>query len=420
MSAVDLARLQFAVTTSVHFLFVLLTLGLVTLVAITQTRFAVTGNPVFGRMARFWGLLYVINYAVGIASGLVMEFQFGLNWSGLSRLTGDVFGAPLALETLIAFVLESTFLGMWIFGWGRLPKGLHLALIWGVTLTAYLSAFWVMIANSFLQHPVGYTLDGSGAARLTSFGALLANPNLWFALGHVLSAAALTGGFFMAGVSAWHLLRRTTEVEFFRRSLRTGVVAAFLGTWFVIGFGYAQFAPIDANQPTKLKGGDELAEAQAAMVAKYGPGDYAPPGWIRDALGNMINLGNLLFLVAFVALLLQIRNVLTRARWLRPMLWVLVVTIPIPFVTAIGGWMVREVGRQPWAVYGVLKTSDAVSGLDAGSLRASLLGFGGLLVALALVDWWLIARHARRGPGDEFLAVEPEPSGVGTFAAVGS
>ena len=420
MSAVDLARLQFAVTTSVHFLFVLLTLGLVTLVAITQTRFAITGNPVFGRMARFWGLLYVINYAVGIASGLVMEFQFGLNWSGLSRLTGDVFGAPLALETLIAFVLESTFLGMWIFGWGRLPKGLHLALIWGVTLTAYLSAFWVMIANSFLQHPVGYALDGSGEARLTSFGALLANPNLWFALGHVLSAAALTGGFFMAGVSAWHLLRRTKEVEFFRRSLRTGTFAAFFGTFFVIGFGYAQFAPIGDNQPTKLASGDKLADAQAAMVARYGPGDYAPPGWIHSALENMINLGNLLFLIAFVALLLQIRDVLTRSRWLRPALWVLVVTIPIPFVTAIGGWMVREVGRQPWVVYGVLKTSDAVSNLDAGTLRASRLGFGGLLVALALVDWWLIARHARRGPGDEFLAIEPEPATVGTFAAVSS
>ena len=150
------------------------------------------------------------------------------------------------------------------------------------------------------------------------------------------------------------------------------------------------------------------------------PGDYAPPGWVHDALDNMINLGNLLFLIASVALALQIRNVLTRSRWLRPMLWVLVVTIPIPFVTAIGGWMVREIGRQPWVVYGLLKTSDAVSKLDAGTLRASLLGFGGLLVALALVDWWLIARHARRGPGDEFLPVEAEPASVGAFAAATS
>jgi cytochrome bd ubiquinol oxidase subunit I len=403
MTPLDLARVQFAVTTSVHFLFVVLTLGLVLLVAITQTRFVITGNPVLGRMTRFWGFLYVINYAVGIATGIVMEFQFGLNWSGLSRLTGDVFGAPLALETLVAFVLESTFLGMWIFGWVRLPKGLHLALIWGVTLTAYLSAFWVLVANAFLQHPVGYALDATGQARLTSIGALLGNTNLWFALGHVVSAAVLTGGFFMAGVSAWHILRRTPEIEFFRRSLRMGTVAAFLGSWLTIGFGYAQFAPITDNQPTKLASGDKLADAQAAMVARYGPGDYAPPSWTLDVFGGMVMIGNLLFLLAFVALVLQIRNALTRSRWLRWMLVLLVGTIPIPFVTVIGGWLVREVGRQPWAVYGVLKTADAVSNVDVGAVGASLVGFTVLLVGLALVDWWLIARHARRGPGDEFL-----------------
>ena len=403
MTPLDLARVQFAVTTSVHFLFVVLTLGLVLLVAITQTRFVITGNPVLGRMTRFWGFLYVINYAVGLATGIVMEFQFGLNWSGLSRLTGDVFGAPLALETLVAFVLESTFLGMWIFGWVRLPKGLHLALIWGVTLTAYLSAFWVLVANAFLQHPVGYALDATGQARLTSIGALLGNTNLWFALGHVVSAAVLTGGFFMAGVSAWHILRRTPEIEFFRRSLRMGTVAAFLGSWLTIGFGYAQFAPITDNQPTKLASGDKLADAQAAMVARYGPGDYAPPSWTLDVFGGMVMIGNLLFLLAFVALVLQIRNALTRSRWLRWMLVLLVGTIPIPFVTVIGGWLVREVGRQPWAVYGVLKTADAVSNVDVGAVRASLVGFTVLLVGLALVDWWLIARHARRGPGDEFL-----------------
>jgi cytochrome d ubiquinol oxidase subunit I len=417
MTSLELARVQFAVTTSVHFLFVVLTLGLVLLVAITQTRFVITGNPVLGRMTRFWGLLYVINYAVGIATGIVMEFQFGLNWSGLSKLTGDVFGAPLALETLIAFVLESTFLGMWIFGWARLPKGLHLALIWGVTLTAYLSAFWVLVANAFLQHPVGYTIDATGEARLTSMGALLGNTNLWFALGHVVSAAVLTGGFFMAGVSAWHILRRTPEIEFFRRSLRMGTVAAFLGSWLAIGFGYAQFAPITDNQPTKLASGDRLAEAQAAMVARHGPGNYAPPSWTLGVFDGMVMVGNLLFLVAFVALVLQIRNALTRSRWLRWLLAVLVATIPIPFVTVIGGWLVREVGRQPWAVYGVLKTADAVSNVDAGTVRASLVGFTVLLVGLALVDWWLIARHARRGPGDEFLA-EPEPAAERELEAV--
>jgi cytochrome d ubiquinol oxidase subunit I len=410
-STLDLARLQFAVTTSVHFLFVILTLGLVTLVAITQTRFVIGGNPELGRMTRFWGFLYVINYAVGIASGLVMEFQFGLNWSGLSRITGDVFGAPLALETLIAFVLESTFLGMWIFGWGRLPKGVHLALIWGVTITAYLSAFWVMVANAFLQHPVGYAVEG-GTARLTSLSALLGNPNLHFALGHVIAAALLTGGFFMAGVSAWHFWRRTTEVEFFRRSLRTGLVAATVGSFLVIGLGYAQLDSITSNQPTKLVNGTELAEAQAQMAARYGPGNYAPPSWTLSAFDWMTIAGNLFFLIAVAGLVLMIRDWLTRVRGLRFMLVVLIATVPLPFLTAIDGWLVREVGRQPWAVYGVLKTSDAVSDLNPSTMLASLIGFGALLVGLAVLDWWLIARHARRGPGSEFPLDAPARSDV--------
>src|SRR5689334_19370163 len=240
-STLDLARLQFAVTTSVHFLFVILTLGLVTLVAITQTRFVVGGNPELGRMARFWGFLYVINYAVGIATGLVMEFEIGLNWSGLSRLTGDVFGAPLALETLIAFVLESTLLGMWIFGWNRLGKRLHLALIWGVAATAMLSAFWVMVGNAFLQHPVGYTRDPDGTVRLAHFGALLTNSSLWFSLLHAVAAAMTTGGMLMAGISAWRIRRaaRPDDHELFRRSLRLGLRVGLVGTFFAIGFGYA-------------------------------------------------------------------------------------------------------------------------------------------------------------------------------------
>ena len=373
MSTVDLARLQFAVTTSVHFLFVALALGLVTLVAITQTRFALGGDPVLGRMTRFWGKLYVINYAVGIATGIVMEFQFGLNWSGLSRLTGDVFGAPLALETLIAFVLESTFLGMWIFGWGRLPKGLHLALVWGVTVTAYLSAFWVMVSNSFLQHPVGYAMV-DGRARLTGFGALLGNSALWTALGHLLSATVLTGGFFMAGVSAVHLLRRSTEVDFFRRSMRTGLVAAFAGTAMAINLGYGQLNAIGVNVPTKFAEGEEMGRWQSRFQGLYGPGDYAPPQWIHATFDTMVGLANVLALVALLGLVLQIRSAITRKRWARWMLWVLAATIPVPFVTAIGGWMVREVGRQPWTVYGVLKTSDAVSPLPASTLQASLIG----------------------------------------------
>lgn len=186
MDVLDLARTQFAVTGSLHFLFVVLTLGLA-LIAIMHTRYAVTGKPVHERVTRFWGQIYVINYALGILTGLVMEFQFGMNWSGLSHYAGDIFGAPLAIETLGAFFLESTFLGLWIFGWHRLPKWLHVACIWVVTLTAYVSAFWIMVANSFLQNPAG-AVERDGHLVLTDFGALLTNPTLIMALPHVLGA----------------------------------------------------------------------------------------------------------------------------------------------------------------------------------------------------------------------------------------
>jgi cytochrome bd ubiquinol oxidase subunit I len=407
MNALDLARWQFAATASLHFLFVALTLGLVFFVASTQTRYVRTGDETYGRAARFWGSLYAINYAVGIATGLVMEFEIGLNWSGLSRLTGDVFGAPLALETLVAFVLESTLLGMWLFGWGRLNKKLHLALIWGVAATALLSAFWVMVSNAFLQHPVGYVLDSDGRARLVDFGALLTNSALWFALAHTVFAAMLTGGMFVAGVSAWHLRRRVQEnAELFRRSLRTGLHSALIGMFFTMGFGYAQFGPLDQNQPTKLAGGEDAIRQQAEMVAKYGPGDYIPSGIVGAALGVMIMVANLLFLILLAARVLTIRDTIIKRRWARPMLWLLTALIPVPFVTAIAGWIVREEGRQPWAVYGLLKTADAVSPMSDGVLLASTVGFTALVVALAAVDWWLLARKARRGPGDEFL---PQP-----------
>lgn len=408
MSALEYARLQFGLTASLHFLFVMLTLGLVVLVAVMQTRYVVSGNPVYGRMARFWGLLYAINYAVGIATGLVMEFEIGLNWSGLSRLTGDVFGAPLAMETIVAFVLESTLLGMWIFGWDRLGKRLHLALIWGVAATALLSAFWVMVSNAFLQHPVGYALDAGGTARLTAFGALLTNNALWFALAHATSAAMLTGGVVVAGVSAWRL-RRPLDAgahDLFRRSLRLGIRVALVGGFLTIGFGYAQLGPLHTDQPTKLA--QDAAAAQAQMAARFGPGDYLPPGWVGTSFQAMQQIANLIFLLLFVAQVLTFRDVILRRRWARPALWMLVALIPVPFATAILGWMVREEGRQPWAVYGLLRTAEAVSPMSATALIWSTLGFTVLVAGLAVADWWLLARAAGRGPGGEFGVEETE------------
>lgn len=371
MNALPIARLQFATTTSFHFLFVLLTLGLVTLVAVMQTRWTFGGKPELLRMTRFWGRLYVINYALGIGTGIVMEFQFGLTWTGLSAFAGDVFGAPLAIETLVAFFLESTFLGLWIFGFGRLPKGLHLALIWLVTLTAYASALFIMVANSFLQNPVGSHVEG-GTLRLDDFGALFTNPALVASLPHVLGAALVTGGFFVVGVSAWHFLQRTTEVEFFGRSMRLGVVTALAGSVFVVNQGFAQFGQLKTYQPDKL-----------------GMGAVGAP------LGAMIGLGFLMFLCAILGTVLLIRNWVTRPRFLHRLM---VAAIPLPFVAAILGWLVRELGRQPWLVWGKLRTADAIAGVPAGQILFSFIAFSLLFAALAVADWVLMARVAKRGP----------------------
>lgn len=402
MDTLLLARLQFATTTSIHFLFVVVTLGLVTLLVGLQTAWFLTGNPAWERLTRFWGQLYVINYVLGIATGIVMEFQFGLNWSGLSRYVGNVFGAPLAIETLLAFFLESTFLGMWIFGWHRLRRGVHLALLWGVALTAYASAFWIMVANSWLQNPVGYELR-DGVAHLTDFTALLTNPTLGMAFGHVVAAALLTGGVLMAAVSAWHLIRRTPDFALFRTSLRIGLVTAAVAVTLVQGFGFAQFGPVGQVQPTKFGGGPEADALVAEWTARFGPGDYSPPVLSNVGLGFMILIG---FTLGCVWLLLPLlwRDWVIRLRF---PLWLILFALPLPFVAVILGWIAREVGRQPWVAYGLLPTGQAVSGVDAGVMLASLIGFSLLLGALAVTNWTLLARHAARGAADPALGRPP-------------
>ncbi|GII00295.1 cytochrome ubiquinol oxidase subunit I [Planobispora takensis] len=385
MDVLDLARTQFAVTGSLHFLFVVLTLGLAPLVAIMQTLWTFRGNPVHERMARFWGQIYVINYALGIMTGLVMEFQFGLSWSGLSHYAGDVFGAPLAVETLGAFFLESTFLGLWIFGWHRLPPKLHLACIWIVTLTAYASAFWIMAANAFLQNPAG-AVDRGGHLELADFGALLTNPMLTFALPHVIGAALLTGGCVLMGASAYQLFRGSAEREFFTKSLRLGVVVAAVGAVVAVAFGFAQFGPLGEFQPDKF-GGKPLAGA---------------------GLGFMILIGELFQFVVLFFLLPTVRW-LPRWRWAHPIMMMLT---PLPFLAAILGWLAREAGRQPWLIYGKLTVADAMSpGLTSGMVTTSLVAFTAVLGLLAVADYLLIARTVRRGPAAVTLGVPPGPGG---------
>ncbi|RKN43490.1 cytochrome ubiquinol oxidase subunit I [Micromonospora endolithica] len=403
MDTLLLARLQFATTTSLHFLFVVVTLGLVTLLVGMQTAGFLTGNPKWERLTRFWGQLYVINYVLGIATGLVMEFQFGLNWSGLSRYVGNVFGAPLAIETLVAFFLESTFLGMWIFGWHRLRPVVHLALLWGVAITAYASAFWIMVANAWLQNPVGYQVR-DGIAHLTDFSALLTNPTFGMAFGHVVAASLLTGGMLMAAVSAWHLLRRTPDHALFRTSLRIGVVTAAVSISLVQGFGFAQFGPVATAQPTKF-GGTPAADALVAeWTTTFGPGDYEPPALSSVGLGFMILIGFGLGLLWLLVPLLW-RDWIIRLRF---PLWLLLLALPLPFVAVILGWIAREVGRQPWVAYGLLPTDRAVSGVDPGVMLASLIGFTLLLGTLAVTNWVLLAKHAARGAADPPLGRRPD------------
>ncbi|MFI6482448.1 cytochrome ubiquinol oxidase subunit I [Nonomuraea sp. NPDC050663] len=401
METVELARLQFAVTAGAHFLFVALTLGLATLVAITQTRATLSNSPVHTRMVRFWGQLYIINYAMGIVTGIVMEFQFGLSWSGLTHFAGDVFGASLALETLVAFFVESTFLGLWIFGWNRLNRWAHLSLIWVVTLTAYASAFWIMISNSFLQNPVGYTQRGD-RLELTDFGALI-NEGALTAFAHVMSAGLVVGTFFMAGVSAWHLRRGTHEQEFFRKSLRLGLGLSLPAVFLAISFGGVSF---DFMQPTKIAawvgGTERLSEAQAQMAAQLGPGDYLPPAAAVQGSGiAMMALAIVMFVISAIGvILMSFRGAVQRSRVLH---WMLMVAIPIPFLTTIAGWLFRELGRQPWAVFGLLRTEDAVSHVTQGQMLTSLIVFSTLFGLLMLVNYWLLARTARRDPSEVAL-----------------
>ncbi|MEU8250735.1 cytochrome ubiquinol oxidase subunit I [Nonomuraea sp. NPDC048916] len=416
METVELARLQFALTAGAHFLFVALTLGLATLVAVIQTWATVTRSPVHLRMTRFWGQLYVINYAMGIVTGLVMEFQLGMSWSGLTDFAGSVFGSAMALETLVAFFIESTFLGLWIFGWGRLNRWAHLALIWVVTLTAYASAFWVLVANGFLQNPVGHELV-DGALRLTDLGAMVANPAARVAFYHVLGGAMVTAGFVMAGVSAYHLRRRTAEQDLFRKSLRVGLGVALPATLFTAAFGGIGFETL---QPAKVAAwvgdAESLARAQAEMVATHGPGDYLPSvAWVQGGAITMLATFAIMFLVSGLSFLLMLIRPAVRS--LRPWHWLLTAMIPLPFVAMLGGWVFREMGRQPWTVYGLLTTAEAMSPVTGAQMRFSLAAFVTVFAVLVTVNYWLLARAARRGPEAVALGERPAetPSPVLTF-----
>ena len=426
MEALDLSRLQFAVTTIYHFFFVPLTLGLSLLVAIMQTMWYRTDNPVYQQMAKFWGKLFVINFAMGVVTGIVQEFQFGMNWSEYSRFMGDIFGAPLAIEALLAFYLESTFIGVWLFGWDKLSKGLHLAAIWLVAIGANISALWILIANSFMQQPVGYksVIDANGVltkVELDNFGDVITNPNVLVQWPHVFAAGLTTAAFFVLGISAWHLLRKSPHGDFFLRSARIATVYGVIGLVLVVLVGHSQAQHMVETQPMKMAAAEGLFESedpasfslltigdldqreevfairipkilsllsynklegevkgindlQAQYETEYGADkDYRPPiALIYWSFRAMVGAGFLMLALAAFGLYLSLRERFTAVpRYLQ----VLPFAIVLPYVANSAGWIMTEMGRQPWIVFGLQRTEDAVSpNVSTGHGRAVAAG----------------------------------------------
>ena len=444
-TVVDLSRFQFATTSIYHFLFVPLTLGLAPLVAIMQTLWHREHDDAWLRLTRFFGTLLLINFAIGVATGLVQEFQFGMNWSVYSNYVGGVFGAPLAIEGLAAFAVEATFLGLWIFGWNYMSARLHLATIWIAALGTWLSAYMILVANSWMQHPVGYKIV-NGKAQLTSVGSLLSNHFALFAWVHVILAGLIFGSIVMLGISCWHFMRGR-NVELFRRAAKLALIVAVPMTLIQLsvgnrfgeavtsaqgmkiaaseaqwntctgcGFSLFQIGGFSAQHPNpsvsitipkllswmatgsfngKVQG---LNQLQAQEQKQYGPGNYMPRVELMYwSMRVMALLGVAMFLIAAVgAWLYRCKQKLQKAR---RFLWIAVVAIAFPYIAATFGWILTEMGRQPWIVQNLLKTSQAVSPSTTTATVATSLGvFVALYLALGVTDFVLMRRYARLDP----------------------
>jgi cytochrome bd ubiquinol oxidase subunit I len=455
-TTVDLARAQFATTSIYHFLFVPLTLGLGPIVAWFQTKWHRTGDEQWLKLTHFFGTLFLINFAIGVATGLVQEFQFGMNWSVYSKFVGNVFGAPLAIEGLAAFFLESTFLGLWIFGWNRLSPRLHLATLWLAVLGTWLSAYFILVANSFMQDPVGYKIQ-NGQAVLTSIWKLLGSHWAYYAFIHTILAGLECGAAVVFGVCCWHFARRR-NVELFRPAAKVALIvlvpASCINLWFGSHFGIL----VTSLQPMKISaaeaqwddcqkcafslfqiGGfttsDEtpsfsievpgllsylstgsfngkvtgLTELNNQYEKMYGRGNYLPPiEAIYWSMRGMAYAGSLVALVSIIGAFLLWKRRLERLKWF---LWVGVVTTFFPFIACAFGWCLTEIGRQPWIVQGLLKTASANSpAVSTTWLAISLTVFVALYIVLLVLDIWLMRRYAGRDPsasGDEHATTTP-------------
>jgi cytochrome d ubiquinol oxidase subunit I len=456
MTSTDLARLQFAFTSINHFFFVPVTIGLAFLTALLQTAWYRNGRTEYLRLTRFFGTLLVINIAIGVVTGLVQEFEFGMNWGAYSRLVGNIFGAPLAMEGLGAFFLESTFLGLWLFGWDKLPRRVHLATIWAVSLGSALSAAFIMAANSWMQHPVGYVMV-HGKPQLNDIWALFTNPVFVWGYAKVVFVSLVTGAMIMLAVSAWQL-RHGREREVFARSARIALIVlvpAMLFTLLVgdeLGVIEGKYQPMkiaaaEAQWTTcqpcsfslfQIGGGNNdqtptqiievphllsllatnhwngqvvgLNELQSQYSKQFGPGNYVPNVFIQYwSMRAMAYLGALVLLISVWGLWLIRRKKLATSRLF---LWVAVWSAVLPFVMNTAGWLLTESGRQPWIVQGIMLTKNGISPtVSVTWLWISLVGFIALYGTLGTVDLILMLRYSRK-------ELEPERTDADTSASV--
>lgn len=440
MDVITLSRLQFAITTIYHFLFVPISLGLSIFIAIMQTMYLKTDNIVYKRLAKFIGKLFIISFAMGVVTGIVQEFHFGMNWSEYSRFMGDIFGAPLALEALTAFFLESVFLGVWIFGEGRLSQKLHCLSIWLVAFGSNLSAFWILVANSFMQNPVGYAVQ-NGRAEMTDFLALVTNPYVVGQYAHTVLSGITTAGIIVVAVGAYKLLRGE-NVETFRTGIKAGIVYGLVGLFLVMGSGHMQAQYIGKNVPMKMASMEALWETadpapftvvanidtenkvnhdaieipyllsgmiynapsgevkginemQAQLVQQYGYDDYIPNVvllfWsFRIMIACGVAMVGALLLAGFLLYTKRLEN----CRWF---LNILVLILPLPFIANTFGWIITEAGRQPWMVVGLQKVSDAVSqNITTTEVMITLVGFTLIYALLAIAALTIAVKSVRK------------------------
>lgn len=442
-----LSRWQFGLTTVYHFLFVPLTIGMALTIAIFQTAWVRTGKIHYLQLTKFFGKIFLINFAMGVVTGIVQEFQFGMNWSDYSRFVGDVFGAPLAFEGLLAFFLEATFIGLWIFGWDKLPQKLHLVTIWMVSLGTILSGYFIIAANSFMQNPVGFEInEAKGRAELTDIWALLTNKVALAAFPHTIFACFMVSAALIISVAAYHL-SRSQHLETMRPALKFGCWMMIVAGGFTVLTGDQLGLAMVDTQPMKMAAAEALyktstgADAsfsiftlgtpdgvselfsiripyllsflsthtfngtvegindlQAQYTTLYGPGDYTPIIWVTYwSFRWMIALGMLGILVA-VAGLWFTRKGREPRRWMwKVAIW----AAPLPLFAMIVGWVFTEMGRQPWIVFSLLKTEDAVSpGITGLDVLISLIAFTAIYGTLAVVEFKLLKKAAQAGPDD--------------------